>query len=74
MERIVIVCDGTAWHVRRLLTITHDLDNDQRIYRCDEPISSDHPTLADVPQVKELLYERRHEKATATNEGSRGQS
>lgn len=51
-ERIAIIYDGTAWHVRRIRLIEHDQDLDEKIYHCDKAISNDHPALADVPQVK----------------------
>jgi hypothetical protein len=53
--RIAIVYDGCMWYVRRIATIEFNLDQRRTIYHCDKPISSDHPTLADVPQVARLL-------------------
>lgn len=50
-----IVFDGKKWHVRRIRLIEHDLDRDEKVYRCDMPISSDHDNLADVPEVAALL-------------------
>ncbi len=53
--RRAIVFDGERWHVRRIRVIEHDLERDEKVYRCDQPISSDHLTLADVPEVRALL-------------------
>lgn len=58
-NRIAIVFDGERWHVRHIRVIEHDLATDEKVYRCDTPISSDHASLADVPQVAELLPLRR---------------
>lgn len=54
-RRIAIVFDGKRWYVRRIALIEHDILLDQHVYRCDEPISNDHRTLAEVPQVKAIL-------------------
>lgn len=43
-RRVAIVFDGVLWHVRRIESITHDLETDAKIYRCDRPISNDHAT------------------------------
>lgn len=42
--RVVIVFDGEKWHVRRLKLIEHDGRQDEKVYRCDLPISNDHLT------------------------------
>lgn len=47
-DRIAIVFDGGKWHVRRIRVIEHDLDRDEKIYRCDKPIANDLLTLADA--------------------------
>ena len=54
-RRIAIVFDGERWYVRRIRVIELDWERNESVYRCDQPISNDHPTLADVPQVKRLL-------------------
>lgn len=54
-RRIAIVFDGSKWHVRRIRLIELDLDKMEMVYRCDDPISNDHATLADVPQVADLI-------------------
>jgi len=36
--RVAIVFDGTGWFVRRVRLIEHDLDRDEKVYRCDESI------------------------------------
>jgi hypothetical protein len=53
--RKAIVFDGKKWHVRRIRVIEHALNTDEKVYRCDKPISNDHPTLSQVPEVKALL-------------------
>lgn len=40
--KVAIVFDGEAWHVRRIRSSEHDLDRDEKVYRCDKPISNDH--------------------------------
>jgi hypothetical protein len=46
--RIAIACDGSKWHVRRTASIEDDRIHGEMIYRCDQPISSDHDTLAEA--------------------------
>jgi hypothetical protein len=46
--KIAIIYDGTVWHVRRIRVIEHDLDADEKVYRCDIPISSDHKYIDDA--------------------------
>lgn len=43
--RVLIVFDGDAWFVRGLLSITHDLDQDHKVYRCDRHIAGPFKTL-----------------------------
>jgi len=57
LPRLLIVCDGEAWYVRRLVTITHDLERDEKNYRCDKPIGSRCATLAEAVAVVEALEE-----------------
>jgi hypothetical protein len=49
--RLLIVCDGDRWYVRRLVTITHDLASDEKIYRCDAPIGGACKTIAEAVRV-----------------------
>lgn len=58
-ERLVIVFDGRAWHIRRLRLIEHALDVDEKIYRCDQPIANDLPTLAAAVNILDLRLGRR---------------
>ncbi len=51
--RLLIVCDGDAWFVRRLVSITHDLDRNEKVYRCDKPIGGPCTTLAAAVAVVE---------------------
>jgi len=69
VERIAIVCDGERWHVRRIALVENDWQRGHKVYRCDMPISSDHRTLAEVPQVAALLAARGQAKPDAV-EGS----
>ena len=50
-ERIAIIFDGERWHVRRIRVIEHDLDRDEKVYRCDKPIHNDLKSLSDVWRV-----------------------
>ena len=47
-ERILFVWDGGAWFARRVKSIEHDLDCNEKVYRCDEPIANDCSTLRDA--------------------------
>jgi hypothetical protein len=53
--RKAIIFDGSKWHVRHIRAIEEDLDRGEKVYRCDQPLSNDHATLAEVPEVKSLL-------------------
>ena len=57
-RRLVIVCDGKKWYVWSLRLIEHDWDQDEKVYRCDAPISSDHDTFAAAIRA---LAEKRHD-------------
>ncbi len=43
--RPAIVFDGNRWFVRSIRVIEHDLDRDEKIYRCDQPIGRSYLTL-----------------------------
>lgn len=45
---VVLVCDGSRWHIRRLVSIEHDDVLNQKHYVCDKPISNDHDSLTDA--------------------------
>lgn len=47
-DRIAIVNDGFAWFVRRIRVIEHDLDLDEKVYRCDKPLGG---PFADLKQA-----------------------
>jgi len=34
--KVCIVFDGVAWFTRRVRVIEHDLDRDEKVYRCDK--------------------------------------
>src|SRR3990167_8506564 len=54
-DRRLIVWDSQAWFVRHVRVIEHDLDLDEKVYRCDQPIGGAFPSLADVPEIAALL-------------------
>lgn len=64
--RIAIVFDGKRWHVRRIRVIEHDLDRDEKVYRCDRPISSDHLSLraagASALRAQQIADRRRRKR------------
>jgi hypothetical protein len=47
-ERVGIVFDGEAWFLRAIRLIEHDLDRDEKVYRCGRPIGTRFETLADA--------------------------
>lgn len=56
-NRVAIICDGEGnWFVRRIRVIEHDLDKDEKVYRCDFPIGTkfDTPEQA-VSMAREYL-------------------
>jgi len=54
-DRRLFVWDGQAWFVRHIRVIEHDLERDERVYRCDEPLGGAFLHLADIPEVAALL-------------------
>lgn len=44
-ERIAIVFDGKKWFVRHIRVIVHDLERDEKVYKCDKPIGPVFKTL-----------------------------
>jgi hypothetical protein len=44
-DRFLIVFDGESWFVRHVRAIEHDLDRDEKVYRCDAPVGGVHSTL-----------------------------
>jgi hypothetical protein len=71
-DRRAIVFDGKHWYVRHVASTTYDLVNDVVIYRCDVPISNDHKTLADVPEVKALISQAVKEETSRWIAGTLG--
>lgn len=57
VRRFVIVFDGHRWHVRALRVSEHDLERDEMVYRCDEPIATCN-SLADAAAVVGSLTAR----------------
>lgn len=37
-NRVALIFDGEGWYVRRIRVVEHDLDKDEKVYRCDLPI------------------------------------
>lgn len=33
--RVLVAGDGERWYVRRVASVTHDLERDEKVYRCD---------------------------------------
>lgn len=56
--RTAIVCDGHKWHVRRIASIEDDRIHGEKVYRCDQPVSSDHDTLAEAERSAEAYMEQ----------------
>jgi hypothetical protein len=52
-ERVVLVYDGNLWFARHLRVIEHDLDRDEKVYRCDAPIGGGHSTLEGLVRMLE---------------------
>lgn len=46
MIRRLVVFDGTAWFVRRVRTIEHNLDLDEKVYHCDKHLGGPFKTAA----------------------------
>jgi len=50
VRRVLVAFDGKAWFVRRIRLVEHDMDADEMIYYCDQPIGvrfdSSHKALA----------------------------
>lgn len=36
--RVAIVNSDGFWFIRRIRSVEHDLERDEKVYRCDEPI------------------------------------
>jgi hypothetical protein len=43
--RVLFVFDGTAWFIRRLRAIEHELDTDEKLYHCDKHLGGPYTTL-----------------------------
>jgi len=57
--RLLIVGDGEgSWFVRRVKTITHDIDADEKVYRCDLPIGTRCDTLEGAVALAQLALDR----------------
>lgn len=47
-DRFLIVFDGKLWFVRHVRVVEHDLERDEKVYRCDAPVGGAHGTLDDA--------------------------
>jgi hypothetical protein len=55
-NRVAIVTDGDGWYVRRIRVIEHDLDRDEKVYRCDIPVGTRFDTVDEaVSLAKQYL-------------------
>jgi hypothetical protein len=60
--RTLVVFDGTDWFLRKVRAIEHDLDKDEKVYRCDEHIGGPFQTLdSAVATLHVWLEENAHE-------------
>lgn len=50
--RVLIVCDGEAWFIRRVTATIHDGYHDEMVYRCDQPLGG---PFSDVLQAVDAL-------------------
>lgn len=62
-RRVLIVFDGEAWFVRRVRLIEHDGVRDEKVYRCDKPISGPHLSLANAADEAITYVLRRRSNA-----------
>jgi len=49
--RVVIVCDGEHWFIRRLVAIHHDLDTDTKNYHCDKHLGGPYESVEEAVQA-----------------------
>ena len=47
-RRCAIIFDGAHWYVRRIRSIEHDLNRDEKVYRCDAPIGRRYRALSEA--------------------------
>jgi hypothetical protein len=57
--KVLIVHDGTAWFVRRVRTIEHDLDLDEKVYRCDEHLGGPYESLYAAAMLAEVAQKKK---------------
>jgi hypothetical protein len=46
--RLLIAFDGWNWYIRRIKLVEHDIQHDEKVYRCDRPIGKPCATLLDA--------------------------
>ena len=55
-KRILITNDNDGhWFIRRVKFTSHDLDADEKVYRCDKPIGERYDSLDEA-----VFYAKRH--------------
>lgn len=54
-QRVLLVFDGTAWFLRQVALIEHDLALDEKVYHCDKPLGGPFKKLDKaIIKLKEL--------------------
>lgn len=62
-KRLLIVNDGSAWFIRDLMSITHELESDHKIYRCENHLGGPFTELDEaVAAAKKLQPEKSRRK------------
>lgn len=52
-DRYLIANDKSGkWYVRRIRIVEHDLDRDEKVYRCDLPVGT---ACNDLPEAVRML-------------------
>ena len=46
--------ESGKWYIRRIKLVTHDLDHDEKVYRCDKPIGGAYDDLPSAVAALQL--------------------
>lgn len=57
-ERFAIVFNDGKWFVRHIRLIEHDLERDEKVYRCDKPIGKNFNTAEEALEAARKEYGR----------------
>lgn len=53
MRVAIVSTEDGQWYIRRVRVVEHDLENDERVYRCDKhlggPFKSAHAAVRSIP-------------------------